>query len=109
MVQEILKYGQVILENEGSTQINLTPPSLVPLQLINKYESQRERISYLNESVNELLSVKLERDELASEKKQLEDANKRYHEHTSELQERVERLLVSHTHIVELHRGSTYT
>ena len=31
---------------------------------------------------------------MATEKKQLEEANKRYHEHTSELQERVEKLLV---------------
>ncbi len=67
------------------------------MQLIDKYEHQRERISYLNESVNDLLSVKLERDELATEKKQLEEANKRYHEHTSELQERVEKLLVGYS------------
>ena len=69
--------------------------------MIQKYENQRDKINYLNESVSELLTVKVERDELAVEKKQLEDANKRYHEHTSELQDRVEKLLVSH---IQRHR-----
>lgn len=82
----------------------LYSPTVPSLQLIEKYEQQTKRISYLNDSVNELLAIKMERDELATENKQLQDANKRYHEHTNELQDRVERLLVHpwlcyiHTH-----------
>ena len=48
----------------------------------------------MNDSINNLLEIKLERDELRVDNKQLQEANKRYHEHTGELQAKVEKLLV---------------
>lgn len=63
--------------------------------MIDKYERQREKVNKLNQNVNELLEVKLERDDLLAENSKLQEANKRYHEHTSELQEKLEKLVVS--------------
>ena len=66
------------------------------MQLIDKYERQSKKIHKLNQSINELLEVKLDRDELQDENTKLLEANKRYHEHTSELQEKLEKLIVSY-------------
>ena len=62
------------------------------LKLVEKTEEQQQKILEMTASINDLLKV---RDGLLEEKKKLMEAKQSYHTHTNELNDRVQKLLVS--------------
>ena len=60
-----------------------------------KSEEQRLKLAEMSRMISELLEVKKERDNLLKERTQLMEAKQKYHTRSSELNERVQTLMVS--------------
>lgn len=58
-------------------------------------EKQKQKISEMKKSMNKMAEVKKERDKLLEEKEELIEAKQKYYTKTSELSDRVKKLLVS--------------
>lgn len=62
---------------------------IIKQKLIEKYEVQRFNIAKLQETVNQLLVIKVERDKLKEEKELLMEVNTKYDFHIEELKNKV--------------------